>query len=102
MLLINAKWIQKENNKIYSLTLIFSNEESVEHINNSSKIAICSTCKDSRLHRSLSNIERVPLYYRHWLSPIFLSCSLDRISNFNSYINYRTLLGKFNFSKNIH
>jgi len=72
MLPTNAKWIQKENNRIYPLTLIFPNEEPVEHINDSSKIAICSTCKDSRLCRSppniieiLPEIERVPLHYRH-------------------------------------
>ncbi len=72
MLPTNAKWIQKENNRIYPLTLIFSNKEPVEHINDSSKIAICSTCKDSRLRRSppniieiLPEIERVPLHYRH-------------------------------------
>jgi len=33
--------------------------------------------------------------------PIFLSCSLGRIPNSNSYTNYRILSGKFNFSKNI-
>jgi len=108
MLLTNAKWIQKEDNRIYPLTLIFPNEEPVEHVNDSSKIAICSTCKDSRLRRSPPNIieisleiERVPLHYRRWLSPVFLSCSLGRIPNSNSYTNYRTLSGKFNFSKNI-
>ena len=104
----NAKWIQKEDNRIYPLTLVFSNEEPVEHINNSSKVAICSTCKDLRLRRSPPNIveipseiERVPLHYRRWLSPVFLSCSLGRTPNSNSYTNYRTLSGKFNFSKNI-
>ena len=109
MLPTNAKWIQKENNRIYPLTLIFPNEEPVEYINDSSKIAIYSTYKDSRLCRSLLNIieipseiERVPLHYRHWLSPIFLSYFLGRTSNSNSYTNYKTLLGKFNFSKNIH
>ncbi|GBC08904.1 hypothetical protein RclHR1_08480007 [Rhizophagus clarus] len=45
----NAKWIQKEN-RVYPLTLVFSNEQPVKHINDSSKIAVCSTCKDSRLH----------------------------------------------------
>jgi hypothetical protein len=104
----NAKWIQKEDNRIYPLTLVFSNEEPVEHINNSSKVAICSTCKDLRLRRSPPNIveipseiERVPLHYRRWLSPVFLSCFLGRTPNSNSYTNYRTLSGKFNFSKNI-
>ncbi len=105
----NAKWIQKEDNRIYPLTLVFSSKEPVEHINDSSKIAICSTCKDSRLRRSppnivkiLPEIERVPLHYRRWLSPVFLSYSLGRTPNSNSYTNYRTLSGKFNFSKNIH
>src|ERR1043165_9490286 len=108
MLPTNAKWIQKEDNRIYPLTLVCSNEKPVEHINNSSKVAIYSTCKDLRLCRSLPNIveippeiERVPLHYRRWLSPVFLSCSLGRTPNSNSYTNYRTLSGKFNFSKNI-
>jgi len=72
MLPTNAKWIQKENNRIYSLILIFPNKESVEYINNSSKIIIYSTCKDSRLRKLPSNIieisseiKRVLLYYRH-------------------------------------
>src|SRR2546429_6299829 len=104
---INAKWILKENNRIYPLTLIFSDEEPVEHPNDSSKIAVCSTCKNLRLRRSPPNIvntpyeiERVPIRYRHWLSPVFLSCSLGRIPNSNSYTNYRTLSGRFNYSKN--
>jgi len=69
---INAKWIQKEDNRIYPLTLMFSDEESVQHINNSSKIAVCCSCKNLRLHRLPPNIieipseiERVPIYYRH-------------------------------------
>ena len=103
----NVKWIQKENDRIYPLTTVFFNEEPVEHVNDSSKIAVCSTCKNLRLRRSPPNIvetpseiENVPIYYRRWLSPVFLSCSLGRIPNSNSYTNYRTLSGKFNFSKN--
>src|SRR5271156_3660104 len=45
----NAKWILKEDNRIYPLTLIFPNEKLVEHVNDSSKIAVCSTCKNLRL-----------------------------------------------------
>src|SRR5437764_12893193 len=29
----NAKWIQKEENKIYPITLAFPNEQPVEHVN---------------------------------------------------------------------
>src|SRR6266542_6770964 len=104
----NAKWIQKEDNRIYPLTLVFSDEELVQHINDSSKIAVCCSCKNLRLYRSplniietLSEIERILIYYQCWLSPVFLSYSLGRIPNSNSYTNYRILLGKFNFSKNI-
>jgi len=104
----NAKWIQKEDNRIYPLTLVFPDEEPVQHINDSSKIAVCCSYKNLRLHRSppniietLSEIERVPIYYQRWLFPVFLSCSLGRIPNSNSYTNYRILSGKFNFSKNI-
>src|SRR6266542_6405255 len=39
----NAKWIQKEENRVYPLTLVFSDKQPVEHINDSSKIAVCST-----------------------------------------------------------
>jgi len=67
----NAKWIQKEDNRIYPLTLVFCNEKPIKHINDSSKIAICSTCKNLRLCRSPPNIikippeiERVLLHYR--------------------------------------
>jgi len=70
MLPANAKWIQKEDDRIYPLTLAFSDEIPVEHINNSSKIAVCSSCKDSRLRRLPPNIvelppeiERVPAHY---------------------------------------
>ena len=87
---------------------MFLDEEPVQHINDSSKIAICYFCKNLRLRRlppniieTPSEIERVPIYYRRWLFPVFLSCSLGRISNSNSYTNYRILSGKFNFSKNI-
>jgi hypothetical protein len=104
----NAKWIQKEENRVYPLALVFPNEQPIEHINDSSKIAVCSTCKEPRLRRSPPNvvntpdeIERVPIYHRRWLSPIYLSCSLGRVPNSNAYTNYRTLSGKFNFSKNI-
>ncbi len=104
----NAKWIQKEDNRIYPLTLVFPDEEPVQHINDSSKIAVCCSCKNLRLRRSPPNIietpseiERVPIYYWRWLFPVFLSCSLGRIPNSNSYTNYRILSGKFNFSKNI-
>ena len=79
----NAKWIQKEENRVYPLTLVFPDEQPIEHINDSSKIAVCSTCKEPRLRRLPPNIidtpaeiERVPIYHRHWLSPIYLSCSL--------------------------
>ena len=96
----NAKWILKEDNRIYPLTLIFPDEEPVEYINDSFKIAVCSTCKNLRLRRSPPNIvkmpseiERVPIHYRRWLSPVFLSCSLGRVSNSNLYTNYRTLSG---------
>jgi hypothetical protein len=34
----NAKWIPKENDRIYPLTSVFPNEEPVEHINDSSII----------------------------------------------------------------
>ncbi len=91
----NAKWIQKEENRVYPLTLVFPNEQPVEHINDSSKIAVCSTCKEPRLRRSPPNIidtpaeiERVPIYYRRWLSPIYLSCSLGWTPNSNTYTNY--------------
>ena len=67
----NAKWIQKEDNRIYPLTLVFPDEEPVQHINDSSKIAVCCSCKNLRLRRSPPNIietpseiERVPIYYR--------------------------------------
>ena len=67
----NAKWIQKEDNRIYPLTLVFPDEEPVQHINDSSKIAICCSCKNLRLCRSPPNIietpseiERVPIYYQ--------------------------------------
>jgi len=66
----NAKWIQKEDNRIYPLTLVFPDEELVQHINDFSKIAVCCSCKNLRLHRSPLNIietpseiERVPIYY---------------------------------------
>src|SRR2546430_4381647 len=44
----NAKWIQKEEDRIYPLTLVFPDEQPVEHTNDSSKIAVCSTCKQPR------------------------------------------------------
>ena len=88
--------------------MVFPNEEPIEHINCSSKIAVCSSCKNLRLRISPPSIvetppeiERVPIYHRRWLSPVFLSCSLGRVPNSNSYTNYRILSGKFNFSKNI-
>ncbi|CAB4438024.1 unnamed protein product [Rhizophagus irregularis] len=56
----NAKWIQKDDNIIYPLILIFPDEELIEHINDSSKIAVCSSCKDSRLRRSPPNIIKTP------------------------------------------
>src|SRR6266508_3377234 len=84
----NAKWIQKEENRVYPLTLVFSNEQPVEHINDSSKIAVCSTCKELKLCRTPPNIidtpaeiERVPIYHRRWLLPIYLSCSLGQTPN---------------------
>ncbi|GBB91206.1 hypothetical protein RclHR1_01840003 [Rhizophagus clarus] len=65
----NANWIQKEN-RVYPLTLVFLNEQPVKHINDSSKIAVCSTCKELRLRRSPPNIvdtpdeiEKVLIYY---------------------------------------
>lgn len=83
--------ILKDNNIIYPLTLTFPNEELIEHINDSSKIAVCSSCKDSRLHRSPPNIiktpseiERVPMHYQHWLSPVFLSYSLRTTPHSNT------------------
>ena len=88
----NAKWIQKEENIIYPLTLVFPDEQPVEHVNDSSKIAVCSTCKEPRLRRSPPNIidtppeiERVPIYHRRWLSPIHLSCSSGQAPNSNTY-----------------
>ena len=57
----NTKWILKENNRIYPLTLVFSNKEPVEYINDSTKITVCSTCKESRLHRLSLNIIKTPL-----------------------------------------
>ncbi len=68
----NAKWIQKEDNRIYPLTLVFPDEEPVQHINDSSKIAVCCSCKNLRLRRSPPNIIETP-----------------------------SEIGKFNFSKNI-
>ena len=71
MFLTNAKWIQKEDNRIYLLTLVFPDKEPVQHINDSSKIAVCCSCKNLRLCRLPSNIietpseiERVLIYYR--------------------------------------
>ena len=94
----SVKWIQNEEDRIYPLTLAFPNEKPVKHINNPLKIAVCSTCKEPRLRRSPPNIvntppeiERVPIYHRHWLSPIYLGCSLGRIPNSNTYTNYKTL-----------
>src|SRR5436190_20656938 len=88
----NAKWIKKETNRTYPLTLAFPDKKPVEHINDSSKIAICSSCKEPRLRKLPPNIvdtppqiERVPVYYRRWLSPIFLSCSLGWTPNSNAY-----------------
>ena len=52
----SVKWIQKEENKIYPITLAFSNEQPVEHVNDPSKIAVCSTCKQPRLRRFPPNI----------------------------------------------
>ncbi|CAB4379941.1 unnamed protein product [Rhizophagus irregularis] len=59
MLPLNVKWIDKEN-ITYPLTTVFPDEEPVEHINDSSKIAVCSTCKNLRLRRSPPNIVETP------------------------------------------
>ena len=51
----NAKWIKKETNRTYPLTLAFPDEKPVEHINDSSKIAICSSYKEPRLRKLSPN-----------------------------------------------
>ena len=59
------------------------------------KLLFVLLCKEPRLCRPPPNIidtpaeiERVPIYYRRWLSPIYLSCSLGWTPNSNTYTNY--------------
>jgi hypothetical protein len=110
-----AKWELYDETFQYPLETVYQNSSQIKlifHTDDSKpkRIATCSSCynnSNNRLNIPIpdpvpAEIQNVPLYYRIYLSPIHLSCSLGRSPNSNAYTNYRHLTGTFNYSKNIN
>ena len=104
-------WIDYNTSEEYTLPIAFPNIRIVTRINNrgKSKIAVCTSCKSEKTRRYPpilspipNEINAVPIIYRKSLSPIYMNCTLGRISGSNPYTNYRHLQGFINLSKNKH
>jgi hypothetical protein len=94
----NAKWIQKDDNRTYPLTLIFPDEEPVEHINDPSKIAVCSSCKDLRLRRSPPNIV-APYVFKSISWNLFMPLFLTKPRRQSEDIEFFEILQQIRFNQ---
>ncbi|CAG8447118.1 15142_t:CDS:2 [Dentiscutata erythropus] len=103
-----AKWVLHDINVEYKLCQAFPHLSLTEHPNKEGYIAICTLCisitkrHDAPILTPIPDaLANVPMFYRRWLSPIHLSCSLGRAENTNCFTYYRHLTGAFGLSKNI-
>ncbi|CAG8611386.1 11366_t:CDS:2, partial [Racocetra fulgida] len=99
---IETKWVEFDDSECYDLLRAFSHLSLTRHPNKPTHIAVCASCKTTAKRRSApllspipEELANVPMYYRRWLSPIHLSCSLGRAERANQFTHYRHLTGEF-------
>ncbi|CAG8815653.1 36498_t:CDS:2, partial [Gigaspora margarita] len=101
---------QFQNEILYMFPCVpsFSHLSLIEHPNKENYIAVCSSCTSAaECHNAPTlapipdALANVPMFYRRWLSPMHLSCSLGRAESANYFTHYCHLTGAFDLSKNI-
>ncbi|CAG8850077.1 13350_t:CDS:1, partial [Racocetra persica] len=105
---VQARWLSHDNNMEYDLCRTFSHLPLTEHPNKEGYIAVYNSCISVAKCHNAPTLAPVPdeltnvlMFYRHWFSPIHLSCSLGRAENANHFTHYRHLTGAFGLSKNV-
>ncbi|CAG8710848.1 36656_t:CDS:1, partial [Racocetra persica] len=105
---VQARWLSHDNNMEYDLCKAFSHLSLTEHPNKEGYIAVCNSCVSVAKRHNAPTLAPVPdelmnvlMFYRCWLLPIHLSCSLGHAENANHFTHYRHLTGVFGLSKNI-
>jgi DNA replication protein DnaC len=103
-----SRWIIKNDSITYPLIRAYPNLSFTFNPNPpNNRIPVCDACYKNPnrnyppyLHPVPPEIERIPLWKRKYLSPIFLHSSLGRTADMNNYTTYRSFVGNMGYSKN--
>ena len=98
---LKCEWLPYDDNYSYPLLNAYPEYQAESlltfHVKLPKRIAICLSCKKLN-----TEIQAILLKKQMYLSPVFIHYSLGRNSESSSiYIEYRTLIGIMNFSKNM-
>ncbi|CAG8606879.1 806_t:CDS:2, partial [Scutellospora calospora] len=100
--------VSRDINLEYDLCRAFPYLSLTEHPNKEGYIAVCTSCISiAKRHNAPilapipDALANIPIFYRCWLSPIRLNCSLGCAESANCFTHYRHLTGTFGLSKNL-